>query len=177
MECRDIRSPRITEFTIYLIREQEQIIFLYDITNLIHFLLCVQITGRIIRVTDQDRFGTRSDQLLKPFHRRKSKAFIDSRRNCFDHSSTGNGKRHIVCIRRFGNNNFIPRIQTSHKRKEYSFRASGSDDYIFNIDIDIEFRIIFNQFLTETTNSLTRRIFQYFTVNTAHGLHRDLGSR
>lgn len=62
MTSRDIRGTGIDKLPVYLIREKIKIIFLYDIPDLIHLTTRIQITRRIVRVTDQDRFGTRSNQ-------------------------------------------------------------------------------------------------------------------
>ena len=55
MAGRDIRRTGIYKFTIYFIGEKEQIVLLYKVTNLIHFTTGIQITGRIVGITNKNR--------------------------------------------------------------------------------------------------------------------------
>ena len=45
--------------------------FLYDIPNLGHLILCVEIAGRIVRVANQDSLGLFRNLLLEFFYWRQ----------------------------------------------------------------------------------------------------------
>ena len=77
MAGRDIRRTGIYKLTIYFIGEKEQIVLLYKVTNLIHFTTGIQITGRIVGVTNKNRFGTLINQFFKFLYFRKGKALFN----------------------------------------------------------------------------------------------------
>ena len=165
MTSRDIRGTGIDKLPVYLIREKIKIIFLYDIPDLIHLTTRIQITRRIVRVTDQDRFGTLIDQLLEFFHFRKRKSFLYRSRHCPDHGSCRDSECHIIGISRFRYDNLITRIQATQEGKQNSLRTTGSDDNIVSRKINIILFIISNQLLAITAISLTRAIFQHRTID------------
>ena len=150
---------------------------LYNIAYLVHLFLCVEITGRIIGITYQNAFGAGSNQFFELLDRGECKPFIDRRRQGFDDSSGRDSKCHIVGIRRFGNDNFITWVETGHKSKEYSFRSAGCNDDVIDRDIDVEFGIITDQLFPETVNTLTRTIFQNFTLQMTSCIKSHFGGR
>ena len=148
MTSRNIWRTGINVFTIHLIGEEIQVVFLYKVTNLVHFTTGIEITGRVVRITDQDGLGAFIDQLLKLFHLRKGETFFDGSGNGTDNRTRRNGKSHIVGIGRFRHDDFIPRIQATQESEQYRFRATGSDDDIVGIQIDVVFLVITHQLFT-----------------------------
>ena len=142
MAGRDIRRAGIYKFTIYFIGEKEQIVLLYKVTNLIHFTTGIQITGRIVGITNKNRFGTLINQFFKLLYFRKGKALFNGRSNGADLCSGRDCKCHIVSISRFRNDYFISRIQAGKEGKKYGFRTSWCNDYIVCCKVDIELCII-----------------------------------
>ena len=55
----------ITELPIDLVTYQEHVVLEYNIPQLFQLVLGVEITGRVVRVADQDRFGSRGDMAVK----------------------------------------------------------------------------------------------------------------
>ena len=148
MACRDIWRTCINIFTIHFIGEKIQIVFLYKVTNLIHFTTSIEITRRIVRITNQDGLGAFIDQFLEFFHLRKRETFFDGSGNGTDYRSRRNGKSHVVGIRRFRHDDFVTRIQATQKGEQHRFRTTGSDDDIIGIQIDVVFLVIAHQFFT-----------------------------
>ena len=142
MAGRDIRRTGIYKFTIYFIGEKEQIVLLYKVTNLIHFTTCIQITGRIVWVTNKNRFRTLIDQFFEFLHFRQRKPFFNGRGNRTDLCSSRNGKCHIIGVCRFRNYDFITRIQTGKEGEKYRFRTSWCNNYIVSRQVDVELCII-----------------------------------
>ena len=176
MESRDIGSTRIAKLAIDLIREEEKVIFLHQISQLVHLFLGVKITGRIVGVTNQDGFRTRCDQLLKTLKRRQRKTFVNRRRDGLDYRTTGNGKGHVVGIGRLWHDNLITGIQAGHEREEDSLRSACRDDDIVSRDMDIELVVILDQLLAETTNAFTGRILQHLPIYSTHRLQGNVWS-
>ena len=177
MTSRDIRRTCINEFTVNLIREQEQIVLLYQITNLIHFSSRIQITGRVIRITYQNTFGPFVYQLFKLLNLRKGETFFDCSRYGTNNCSCRNSKRHIIGIRRFWYNDFITRIQTAQKSKQYSFRTSCCNNDIIRIQMNGIFLIIPNELFPITTIALTGTILKYCAVDMSNRIKGGSRSR
>ena len=148
MASRDIWRTGINVFTIHLIGEEIQVIFLYKVTNLVHFTTGIEITGRIVRITDQDGLGAFIDQLLELFHFRKGETFFDGSGNGTDYRTRRDGKGHIVGIGRFRHDDFIPRVQATQESEQHRFRTTGSDDDVVGIQIDVVFLVITHQLFT-----------------------------
>ena len=58
----------IDEFTINLVGEKVQIVFLYQVTYAVHLIACVKVAGRVIRVAYKDTPGAFIYKLLEAFH-------------------------------------------------------------------------------------------------------------
>ena len=177
MTGRNIRRTCIDKFTIYFIGEEEQVVLLHQIPNLVHLPASVQIPCRIIRVTNQDTLGAFINQLLKLLYLRQRETFVDGSRHRTDNRSCRNRKRHVVGIRRFRHDNLIPRIQTAHKRKQHSFRPSGSNDNVIGIQVNVVLFIISHQTLSVSSISLAGTIFQHLAVNISNRIEGRSWSR
>ena len=177
MERGNIRRTRITELTINLVREKEQIVLLDDIANLVHLLLGIKIAGRIIGIANQDRLGPGRDQCLELLQGRQGKTLIDRGRDCLDNRTARDSESHIVRISRFWNDNLITRIEASHKGEEDRLRTTSRNDDIIHVHMNIEFGVITHQFLPETADTLTGRILHYGPVHMTHRLQGYLWCR
>ena len=176
MTGRDIRRAGINKFTIYFVREEEEVVLLHQVTDLIHFPTCIQITGRVVRITNQDSLGTFIDQFLEFLYFRQGETFFNGRCNRTDLCSGRDGKCHVVGVCRFRNNDFISRIQAGKEGKKYRFRTSRCNDYIVSRQVDVELCIISHKFLAIASVSGTGAIFQHFTVDVAYRVNRGLRS-
>ena len=146
MTRRDIRRTGVDIFTINLIREKIEVVFLHEVTNLVHLTACIEITRRIVRVTYHDCTCTRIDKFLKLLYLRKRETLVYCRSNSTDLCSCRNGKSHVVGVCRLWNDNLVTRVKTSHKREQHSLRASACDDDIISRDLDVVFLVIAYKF-------------------------------
>ena len=95
--------------------------FLHQIAQLIHLFARIEITRRVIGVADEDTFCARTDHLLEVVDGRQGKALIDGAHDGFDDGARGDGKRHIIGIRRFGHDNLIAGIEAGEESKQHGF--------------------------------------------------------
>ena len=111
----DVWGTRIDKLAIHFVGEEEKVVLLHEVAYLIHLATGIQITGRIIGITNQDSAGAVVYQLLELLHFRQREPLFYGRRNRTDFSAGGNGKRHIVGISRLRHDNLVTRIKTGHK--------------------------------------------------------------
>ena len=97
---------------------------LHDVPYLIHLAAGVKITGRIIRIADEDGLRPVRDEFLEFLDRRKGETGLDRRRNRLDNRTCRNSKSHIIGISRFRNNDLVTRVQTSKKCEKNSLRTA-----------------------------------------------------
>ncbi|MNE85581.1 hypothetical protein D3C80_1825970 [compost metagenome] len=92
-----------------------------DISQYHQFLFAVQVTGRVIRITDHNRLGIWRYGFLKCFDRRQGEVLFNSRTDRYYFNTSRNSKAIVVSVERLWYNNFITRIQTGHHRKRDGF--------------------------------------------------------
>ena len=85
---------------------------------------CIEISRRIIGITNHNGSGTVVDQFLKLLNLRQRETLINGCRNRFNLRAGTDGESHIISISGLGYDDFIPRIQTTHKRKQHSFTTT-----------------------------------------------------
>ena len=168
MACRDIGRTCIDKLTVHFVREQEQVVFLYQIPYLVHFTPRIKIPRRIIRVANQDSFGPLVNQFFKLLYFRQRKPFLDGSCNRADNCPRRYGKCHVIRISRFGHNDFISRIQTTHESEQYGFRTACSHNDIIGIQQDVVLLIIPYKLLAIASVPLARAVFQNCTVYMAN---------
>ncbi len=76
MERRNVGSACVAEFTVNFVGKQKQVVFLYNIPDLVHLLLGIEISGRVIGVADKYAFGLFCNEFLEFFNRGEGEAFI-----------------------------------------------------------------------------------------------------
>ena len=107
---------------------------------------------------------------------RQRKSFFYRRNNRSHHGTGSNGKGGVVGISRFGNDDFVSRIEAAHKSEINRFGTSGGNDYIFFGDINIKSMIISSQFCFQAFNTIAGAVFQYRTVDVSNRIQRHLRS-
>ena len=110
-------SPVIAKLTVSLIREEKQIMFLYNLLQMKKFFLRIEIPGRIIWITDNNALGLCSDLFLYLFNWRKGKIFFNIRGYSNDFDTGCYRKTVIISIEWFRRNNFVTGIYASHNSK------------------------------------------------------------
>ena len=137
MTCRDVRRTGIYELPIHFVRKEIEVVFLDKVSDPVHLRTGVKVSGRVVRVADQDRFGPFCYKFLEFLHRRQGKTRLYRRCDTFDHRTGRHGKRHIIGVRRLGYNNLIPRIKAGQEGEKHRFRASACHDHIVRSEIDV----------------------------------------
>ena len=176
MESGNVRHTGVDEFSVNLVAEQIQIVFLDYIPELKHFLAGIEIAGRIVGVADEDSLGLFGNLLLKSLNARKTETILDTGLHAFDHSADRNGKSHIVCIERVGHDHLVTRAQAGQKGEEHGLRTTCSDDNLIRRKVDAVLRIILDHLGPECQITVRGTIFQDFPVDVLESVKRTLRS-
>ena len=176
MERRDIRSAGVAELAVYLVGEQEQVVFEHQVADLEHFFHRIQVSGRVVGVADEDTFGAGSDELLEFLYRRQLEAFVDRGGDSDDFCSGRYSECHIVGISRFWNDDFIAGIEAGHECEEHGLAASGGDDDIVDVHVDIETLVVLLEFFTERQQAFRWAVLQNLAVYVFEGVESGLRS-
>ena len=143
----DVWRTRIDVFAIHLVREQIQVVLLYQIANLVHLAACVQIARRVVRVANHDGACAVVDELLKLLYLRQRETLLDGRCNGANLCSCRDSKRHVVGVGRLRHDDFVARIEARQECKQHRLRTSRGDDDIVSRHINIIFRVVADEFL------------------------------
>jgi len=169
VESRDIGRAGVAEFAIDLVGEKEEVVFLDQVAELVHFFLRIEITRRVVGIADEDSLRAGRDKRFELLERRQRETFFNRRRNRLDNRAAGDGEGHVVGVGRFGDNQFVSGVEARHEGEEDRLGTACGDDNIVGIDNNIVLRIVFHQFFAETADTLAGRILQHCTVDAAHG--------
>ena len=85
--------------------------FPHQFPQLEQFFRRVEVTGRVVRITDEDSLGLVSDGVLEIFGGRQREPVFYPGRDCFYRESGSLGETQIVRITRFSNNHLIARVE------------------------------------------------------------------
>ena len=99
------------------------------------------------------------DEFFKLLHGWQSETIFNGRGNRTNLCARRNGKRHIIGIRWFGNDNFIAWIETREKGKEHRLRTTCCYDNVINRKLYIVGSVILHQLLAIRKKTLRRRVF------------------
>ena len=172
MAGRDIRRLGVDELAVYLIRDEVEVVFLHEVTNLTHLLLGVQVARRVIGVADKNRPCLRRDLLLKLLHRWQFKAVLDIGLHGLHHRACRDSERHVVGVRRVGHDDFIARVEATHIREHDGLRTTGSDDDLVRREVDTVFGIVTHHLRSQRLEALRRRVRQDILIEFLHCLQR-----
>ena len=177
MASRDVRRTGIDKLTVHFIRKKIQIVLLHQIANLIHLTARIEVSRGVIRIANQNGPRTFVNQLLELLDLRQRKSFFYRSGYRTDDRSRRNGKCHVIGVCRFGNDDFVARIQAGQKSEQHSLRTSRRDDDVVRRKIDMIFGIISDQLFPVTQISLARAVFQNRPVDITDGIYGRSRSR
>ena len=166
----DIRTAGVDILTVNLIREEIEVVLLYQVANLIHLSAGIEIACRVVWVTNQDGTGALIDKLLKLLHLRQGETFFYRCSDGTDLGTRRDGKRHIVSVSWFWHDNLVARVEAAHEREEYSLRTSRCNDDIIGSYVDVIFLIVIYKPLAIAEIALTWRILQDRAVYMLQGI-------
>ena len=149
MEDRDIRAASIDIFTIYLIREQIQVVLLYEVTNLVHLPAGIEISCWVVRVTYHYSPCARVDKFLKLLYLWQRETLIDCCCYSANLGTSTDSKCYIIGIGWFWDDDFVTWIQARHEGEQYSLRATAGDNDIIWCHLDVIFVIISHQLFSQ----------------------------
>ena len=173
----DIGTSCIDKFTIDLVGEEIQVVFLHQITYLVHLTARVEVARGIVGIADEDSACTLVDELFELLHLRQREAFFYSGGDGTNDCSCRDGKCHIVGIGRFGHDNLVARIQTGQKGEEHSLRTAAGDDDVIGREVDMVLLIILHQLGPVAQIALAGTVFQYLAVDVSDGIDGRSGCR
>ena len=156
MAGRDIGRSCVDIFAVHLIGEEIQVVFLDQITDLVHLAAGIEITCRVVRVADHDGTGALVDQLLELLHLRQRETFLDGGGDGTNLGTRRDGEGHIVGICRLWHDDLITWVQTRKEGEEYRLTSSRGDDDVISSDIDIVLGVVVYQFLAVALIALRR---------------------
>ena len=115
MHGTDIGASGIDVLTVYLIREEVEVVFLDKVANLVHLPAGIEISGRVVGVADQDGACALVDKLFELLDLRQGEAFFYRSGNGTYLGTCRDGECHIVSIGRFGHDDLVARIEAAHE--------------------------------------------------------------
>ena len=133
----------ITELTINLIRNKEQIMLLGNLAKGKHVLLCIKSSGRISRIADENSLGTWSDEFLKLGHVRNLEPVTDIGRNSFESNPVHECECIVIRVERLKHNHFITLVASNLEREIHALAAGNSDNKFRNINVNAYFPVVF----------------------------------
>ena len=111
--------------------------FLDEVAYLVHLFLRVEIARRVVGVADEYSFGAGCDELLEFLDGGQREALVDRRWDSHDFGACRDGECHIVGVGGFGHDDFVAGVEACHEGEEHRFGASGGDDDVVDVDVDV----------------------------------------
>ena len=168
----NIRRSRVNELAINLVGEQVQVIFLDQIPDPVHLLLCIQITRGIIRIADQDSLRALVNQLLELLDLGQAEALLDGRDDRPDHGTRGDRKGHVVRVGWLGDDDLVARVQAAQESEKDCLAAAGGDDDVVGGELDLVAVVVLNKCLAQRAIALRRAILERGPVDVLERLQR-----
>ena len=119
-----------------------------------HLLLRIQVTGRVVRIADEDGLGARGDQGLECFHIRQAESIPDIGMNGFYRRAAGQRHGLVVGIEGLGDDDLVARIQQAQEGEQHGFGAACRYQNLFRCQVDAETGIIADQGFPEGEDPL-----------------------
>ena len=113
-----------------------------DIANTQHLLFGVQVTGRVVRIADEDSTRLVGNLFLKFLHRRQLESVLDMGLDGLDYRTARDSESHVVGVTRVGHNNLVTRIEAGHEREQNRLTTAGRDDNLVGTKVDAVLGII-----------------------------------
>ena len=165
MACADIGRAGVDIFAVHLVGEEIQVIFLHQVTYLVHLATGVEITRGVVGVANHDGAGALVDQLLEFLHLGQRETLVDGGGDGAYLRAGADGEGHVVGVSGLGHDNLVAGVQATEESEEHCLAAARSNDDIVGGDVDIILRVITHQFLAVAQVALRGRIFQNVAVD------------
>ena len=162
----------VDEFAVYFIRNESKAVFLHDACHHIHFFFRVDDTGRVARVRQKDGTGLGRYILLDSRCIRQAVAIFCMSRYRFYVCAGDLGKRIVVRIERFKDQDLIPRIAESESCELQSLTAAIGDVDVLRFVVHSPCFIVLLYLSNQLRIPLRRTISDHFFVKAADGIHK-----
>ena len=160
----------VTEFAVNLVSEEEEVVFLGNLTQFQDFLFGVQVTSGVVGVTDHDSFRLRGDYLLEILDGRQCEAVLDGGNDGLHDNTAHGGESVVVGIERFRDDDFVARIHAAVEGEKETFATTGGNDDFVDGDVDTHAVVVFHQFFAVAEISSRVAVSDYGNVGVAHGI-------
>ena len=174
MAGRDVGRPRVDEFAVDLVREEEEVVALHQVADAVHLLARVEVSGGVVGVANQDAARALVDEPLEFGDVGQRKALLDGRNDGADDRTGRDGKGHVVGIGRLGDDDFVARVEARHKGEEHRLGASRGDDDFVGRELDLVLGVVLDQLLAQRAVAVAGAVFEYRAVDVAQCVEADL---
>ena len=174
--ARNNAAVNIAEFTINLVTNQEQIMFLRYIRNQSHFLLRQNCACGIAGIGYHKRPGVGVDQLFKCIPVCVGISILRPCGKRTDPAPCGIDKCVIVRIIGLRNNHLATCIQNTHTGKQQSLTATGGNENLISSQLHPQFCIILTNCFDQNRSSGRCVVCQGGLIKTANSLKIRFGS-
>ena len=171
---RDALRPVVAEFAVYFVRHQVQVVPQHDIAQLRVLLFGIDVSGRVVRVADQNRFGARRNQPFEILHRRQREVVGDGRRDRLDIHARFHREAVVIGVERLGYQYLVARVQADGHGHENRFRPPDGDHQVVGRHVDADAFVVFDQFAAVTFVTRRMAVFEDVIGNILDGVHGDL---
>ena len=166
----------VAELAIYLIGEQEQVVFLHDLGQFQDFLFRVEVAGGVVGVADHDSLGLRGDDLVELFDGRQGEAVFDGGHDGLHGDAAGDGEAVVVGVERFGDDDLVARVEAAVESEQDGLGAAGGHDDLIGGEVDVDGLVVLDQLLAAGKDTCGVAVGDDLLVELLHGLAGAFGS-
>ena len=174
MAGRDIGRPGVDEFAVNLVGKEEQVVFLDQIADAVHFAARVEVTRGVVGVANQNAARAGIDELLEFGDVRQGEPLLDGRNDGPDGGACRDGECHVIGVGGFGDDNFVAGVEARHESEEHRFGAACGNDDVVGRELDLILLVIAGQFLAQRTVTVAGAVFENRTVDFLQGIEPHL---
>jgi len=145
------------------------------VAELLHLALGVQVTRRIVRVTDHDGLGLIGYDLLELLDAGERETIIDCRSYGDDACTSGSGESLVIGVERLGDNNLVERIKAAHEGEKHGLGAATGDEHLVGRDIDADGLVVFGKLASVLGHACRIGILDDRNLGVLDCGERDLG--
>ena len=117
------------------------------------------------------------DQLLELLDRGQCESVLDGGHHRADHGARRYGEGHVVGVGRFGNDDFVARVEARHEGEEHGLGAARGDDDLLGREFDLVLLVIGHQLFAQRAVAVAGAVFQHLAVDVFQGFEPLLRRR
>ena len=164
------------EFTVNFVRENEEVFFDRKLNDLRKFFSRVNLSCRVVRVADHDRFGVRGYELFDLFNCRDFPVVVDFCRYRNDLYAGSSRKTVVVRVERLRNEYFIAGIKAYRVSHDDSFASAGRYHDVVAGKRNVVSCVVFYKRVLIFGNTLARSVSNDFCLDFIKNFQHFFGS-